>query len=142
VGMTRAKQELHIHYNNKLFNDIRCNDVELIHDSRNYQRSDELVSQLSHKDVFLGFFEGKQEKFINLTAGMKLEIVDNGLVYNDNGRRMLVVQYSKKYRQQMQHYMYMGYNPVSAQIRFVVAWKNKDSQKTCIVVLPDITYVS
>lgn len=140
VGITRAKRELHIHYNNELFSNIKCDGVEFIYDNNNYRSSNELISQLSHRDVFLGFFEGRQKSLINLFGGMELTIEEDGLSYYGNGDRVPVVQYSQRYRQQIQHYREMGYHPVSARIRFVVAWKNKDTQRTNVVVLPDITY--
>ncbi|MGN0317427.1 MAG: RecQ family ATP-dependent DNA helicase [Lachnospira sp.] len=144
VGMTRAKKELHIHFNNDIFESVMCYGVQKYYDNNCYPASEKLISQLSHKDVFLGFYEGKQKSLVNLYGGMELVIQKNGLAYcemrNDKEEFIPVVQYSQKYLQQINHYEKLGYYPVSARIRFVVAWKNKTTQKTNVVILPDITF--
>ena len=48
--------------------------------------------------------------------------------------------FSKKYKGEMQEMKQLGYEPVKAKIRFIVAWKGKDDLKESVIVLADIYY--
>ncbi|MBR6618446.1 MAG: RecQ family ATP-dependent DNA helicase, partial [Oscillospiraceae bacterium] len=54
VGMTRAKKALYIHYNNHAFDDY-AEDVQT--DEIQYPEPSELILQLTHRDVFLDYFD-------------------------------------------------------------------------------------
>ena len=53
VGMTRAKQTLTIHTNGNLFDTLHT--AQHLYDAQAYDEPNEIVLQLSHKDVNLGF---------------------------------------------------------------------------------------
>ena len=59
VGMTRAKKRLFIHTNSNLFNNL--NGARYFTDQRQPGMPEEIMLQLSHKDVFLGFFKGRKQ---------------------------------------------------------------------------------
>ncbi len=95
-----------------------------------------MISQLSHKDIHLGFYSGKQREMLKLYSGMELRIFRDGLWFQ--GEK--VVHFSKKYREDMERFRKMGYDPIGAKIRFVVAWKGKEDSRESVIVLPDIYY--
>ena len=74
VGITRAKNRLFIHTNGDCFNHLSVD--RYLMDQRQYDMPEEIVLQLSHKDVNLGFF--KEKKLVVLV----LRVVDS-LIYYD-----------------------------------------------------------
>lgn len=136
VGITRAKKELYIHCNNGILDGIFTEGMEQMEDRQNYLPSKEMISQLSHKDIHLGFYSGKQREMLKLYSGMELRIFRDGLWFQ--GEK--VVHFSKKYREDMERFRKMGYDPIGAKIRFVVAWKGKEDSRESVIVLPDIYY--
>lgn len=48
VGLTRAKNRLHIHCSNNIFDDLDTQGAERITDDRQYPMPDEMILQLSH----------------------------------------------------------------------------------------------
>jgi ATP-dependent DNA helicase RecQ len=57
VAITRAKQNLTIHTNNKLFENITANNLTVLSDNQEYPSPNTLIKQLSHRDVNLGYFK-------------------------------------------------------------------------------------
>ena len=67
VGITRAKKRLFIHTNGDCFANISA-DQNCI-DQREYAMPEEIVLQLSHKDVYLGFFKEIKREVLALKGG-------------------------------------------------------------------------
>ncbi len=100
---------------------------------------DEIVLQLSHKDVNLGFFKSRKNKILELRAGQKLRF-DNNYLY-DSCTDMAVAQLSQKMQNELRLWAEKGYSVVSATIRFIVAWRPKDApqeEKEHAVLLVDL----
>lgn len=136
VGITRAKKELYVHYNSPCLDTISAPGMERQQDTAVYAPAFDIISQLAHQDVVLSFFKGKQREMLRLYSGMELTVDAKGL-YN-HGQK--VVCFSKKYMEKMAKLNAQGYEPASAKIRFVVAWKGKTDTKECVILLPDIYY--
>lgn len=136
VGITRAKKELYIHYNSQCLDAISADGMERVQDTTAYAPTEEIISQLSHGDVVLSFFKGKQRQMLRLYSGMKLAVDTKGL-YRDGQK---VVCFSRKYVGKMAKLKAKGYEPDSAKIRFVVAWKGRDDTQESVILLPDIYY--
>ena len=64
VGITRAKNRLFIHTNGDCFN--RLSTDRYFVDQRQYDMPEEIVLQLSHKDVYLGFFKERKQEVLGL----------------------------------------------------------------------------
>lgn len=60
VAMTRAKSKLTIHLNGRYLNRIRAENLIMLEDTANYQLREKLAMQLSHRDVWLDYFVGRQ----------------------------------------------------------------------------------
>lgn len=138
VGLTRAKSRLHIHYNNGIFDEFDTAGLEKITDENKYPSPDEMILQLGHKDVFLGFFKDKKNFILRLKSGMKLFVTPNGMnIVTKDGQRE-VLRFSKAFKGQLSELAGRGYVPYKGEIRFITAWTDKEDNTECAVILPDI----
>lgn len=125
VGMTRARKRLFIYTNSTLFDRLPA-DIHQV-DQTPYVFPDEVMLQLSHKDVNLGFFKSRKKDILSLRSGEKLCFANN-LLYVPNNQQP-VAQLSQKMQAELAQWASKGYLVSSATIRFVVAWKPKDAPK-------------
>ncbi len=125
VGITRAKKRLFIHTNSSLF-DIFEVEKRCI-DRAPYEMPNEVVLQLSHKDVNLGFFKTRKSDILALRAGEKLRY-DNCFLYDTMTNRA-VCQLSQKMQSELCIWSEKGYFVSEASIRFIVAWRPKEAPK-------------
>mgnify|MGYP003522264566 FL=1 len=96
VAITRAKKRLFIHTNISVFDHITA-DAKYI-DSKQYEAPEEIVLQLSHKDVNLGFFKNRKNEILTLRGGSTLTYSDHHL-YDANNR--CVVKCANKMKQSL-----------------------------------------
>lgn len=125
VGMTRARKRLFIYTNSTLFDRLPA-DIHQVYQTP-YVFPDEVMLQLSHKDVNLGFFKSRKKEILSLRSGEKLCFANN-LLYVPNNQQP-VAQLSQKMQAELAQWALKGYLVSSATIRFVVAWKPKDAPK-------------
>lgn len=125
VGMTRAKRRLFIHTNSDLFNRLPAD----IHktDNQQYPLPEEIVLQLSHKDVYLDFFKNIKQEVLALQSGDDLILEDNYFLVPSSHRA--VAKLSTNMQTIISTWNEKGYFFHSASVRFVVAWKSKDAPK-------------
>ncbi len=140
VGLTRAKNELYIHCNNNCFDKFNVPDVEKILDSVMYPEPDEIMMQLTHRDVFLGFFKDKKSLIARLISGTVLHLNGNSLFIKTTKATEKVIILSKAYQDKMAEMKKKGYVPYKAKVRFVVAWKDKEDEQECAILLPDVYF--
>ncbi|GHU70395.1 hypothetical protein FACS189413_10690 [Bacteroidia bacterium] len=133
VAITRAKKNLFIHYSGNCFDDIRIESTKIIIDNYHYDKSDEIVYQLSHKGVYLNYFTFVQEKIEKIRAGVNLEINEVGCCYE--GKQIL--KFSNEFAKEITKRNEQNYMPSVAEVRAVVYWKNKEDREVKII-LPDI----
>ena len=141
VGLTRAKCNLYIHCESGLFAPFKylCNEYEV--DNNTYSEPNELVVQLSHKDVFLDFFKNKKKEILSLRSGSSLcyEHDDvRGYDYLKTTDGVRVVSLSKKKQSELAPFLAKGYKVSSATVRYIVAWKGKDDEEESAVILADL----
>lgn len=137
VGITRAKQRLFIHTNGSLFDRMQAD--QKILDQNTYEMPDEIVLQLSYKDVNLGFFKPRKNQILALRSGEPLRF-DNNYLY-DPKTNYAVGQLSQKMQEDLKGWAERGYEVSSATIRFIVAWRQKDApqkEEEHAVLLVDI----
>ena len=125
VGMTRAKRRLFIHTTSTLFDRLPA-DLQRI-DQHPYEMPDEVVLQLSHKDVNLGFFKTRKKEILALRAGEQL-LFNNNYLYALHAN-VPVALLSQRMQADLQAWVERGYNVSGATIRFIVAWRPKDAPK-------------
>lgn len=141
VGMTRAKNNLYIHYNTAYFDKFNIVNTTRNTDYNHYDEPSEITLQLTHKDVVLNFFKDKKELIFKLYSGMKLSVNGSFLSAEINDRDINVVKFSKAFEERISHLQRKGYKPTASIIRFVVAWKSEEDEKEYAVILPDITFI-
>lgn len=137
VGMTRAKRTLAIHTNGNLFDTLKS--AQHLYDAQAYDEPNEIVLQLSHKDVNLGFSKPHKDAILSLRSGMPLTYHDHCLCLPSTGRD--IAQLSIKMKEKLGKWELKGYKVTAARIRFIVAWKSKDAprdEKESAIVLADL----
>lgn len=125
VGITRAKQRLFIHTNSVMFD--RMPSDRKVADQHVYDMPNEIVLQLSHKDVNLGFFKSRKNEILQLRAGGQLRF-DNNYLYDQNKQQPLA-QLSQKMQGELALWAERKYSVSGVVIRFIVAWRPKDAPK-------------
>lgn len=134
VGITRAKNELYIHYNNAIFDEIEADGVEHETDTQDYPEPEELAMQLGIKDVYLDFFIGKKADVFKLKSGDELEIQRDFLYAN--GKKLVIP--SKVVREKLAALRKKGYKLYKSQVGFIVEWVKKETGESAAVILPEI----
>ena len=140
VGLTRAKNRLFIHTNGDLFSNYPIDSIN--NDNKQYPMPEEIVLQLSHKDVFLDFFKNIKQEVLALRSGDPLIYEDSYFLVPSTHRA--VAKLSTNMQDELLNWTKRGYNVHSASVRFVVAWKPKDAPKDepeSAVLLIDMTLV-
>lgn len=125
VGITRAKNRLFIHTNGDYFNHLSTDRYFI--DQQQYDMPEEIVLQLSHKDVYLDFFKERKQEVLALRGGDSL-IYSNFLLYSSLTDKP-VAKLSSKMQGILSEWEERGYKVKSASVRFVMAWKPKDAEK-------------
>ncbi len=125
VGMTRAKNQLFIHTNSDNFSYLRAD--RCLIDQKKYAMPEEIVLQLSHKDVYLEFFKKLKREVLSLRSGDSLNYKDSVLYDIPTDRP--IAKLSVNMQNTLATWERRGYKVKSASVRFIVSWKPKDSPK-------------
>lgn len=125
VGITRAKQRLFIHTDGDIFDGLSVDKYAV--DKNQYPMPEEVVLQLSHKDVYLDFFKNRKMDILSLRGGDSLTYKDYFLFETSNNKP--VARLSSTMQTALSDWKEKGYEVKSASVRFIVAWKPKDSPK-------------
>ena len=137
VAITRAKEYLSIHTTESVFRGMYADLREPC--SKQYGMPSEIVLQLSHKDVNLGFFKNCKHDVLCLRGGDAL-IYDHGALRSAATGRT-VAELSQKMKNELLSWERQGYRVSAAKVRFIVAWRPKEapkSEKETAVLLADI----
>ena len=137
VAMTRAKANLTIHYNGNYLRNISTRGLQSVTDAANYLPPSQLAMQLSHKDVWLDYFDSRQHMVSQLNCGDVLTF-DGETCFNAKG--VAVLKVSKLFKEKIEPIIRKNYLPHSAKVRFMVYWQKEDSDQEIIIVLPEIYF--
>ncbi|NLL68446.1 MAG: ATP-dependent helicase [Clostridiaceae bacterium] len=140
VALTRAKNSLYIHCNTDVFKKYFIGGIINREDTRDYDDPLEISLQLSHKDVVLNYFKDKKETILKLRSSCKLGISDSYLSAEVNGRTVRVVKFSKAFSEKLEHLANKGYEPVSANIAYIVAWQGEEDADESAIILPVVRF--
>ena len=125
VGMTRAKNRLFVHTNGPCFDHLTS--AQHIECQEQYPIPEEIVLQLSHRDVFLGYFKERKKEVLTLQAGDTLDYSNSVFYSTTTGRP--IAKLSANMLSKLKDWENKGYQIVSSTVRFIVAWKPKDAPK-------------
>ena len=95
---------------------------------RQYDMPDEIVLQLSHKDVFLEYARNLKNEVLALRSGDAL--LYKGDVFYDVKTNKPVAQVSARMKATIFYWEEKGYVVRSASVRFIVAWRPKDAKRS------------
>jgi ATP-dependent DNA helicase RecQ len=137
VAITRAKTNLTIHYNGHYLSNIVVNNLTYSNDHFIYPAPQYVSYLLSHRDVKLGYFAFVQHRMKNLFSGNSLLIHSNDLA---NANNELVIQFSNKFAKSLEDLQRKGYKPDTAEVNFLVYWKDPESGKEVTVILPELSF--
>ncbi len=137
VAMTRAKNTLVIHYNGNYFESIKTDNLERRFCKESYPQPSEFPLALSHKDVWLGYFQNCQRQLESLTSGDALIVDNEGCIDSDKKR---VLKFSKHFIKKLAAMKESKYEPKSAKVRHIVYWKNENDEKEIKILLPEIYF--
>lgn len=137
VGITRAKHNLYIHANGGVFEGI--NHCQRVTDTQQYAVPEEIVLQLSHKDVYLDYFKYSKQEVLALRGGDELLYNAPYLYCAQTGKA--IAQLSQGMMAKLAKWETRGYHVTAASVRFIVAWKSKNAakdEKELAVILADL----
>ena len=146
VGMTRAKNNLSVHFDNAdIFTDEVSRSV-MVGDESVYGAPEEVLMQLSPRDVVLDVFKGNQNLLWNLHSGTRLELDGDYLSAEVGGYRKKILKFSASFREKLAKMASKGYSPVEAKVRFQVFWRYEDQveghlepvRREIMLILPDL----
>ena len=135
VAMTRARQNLTIHYNGSWLNNLDIPGLTYTEDHQTWQEPEELIIQLTLKDVWLDYFIDRQRQVNQLVTGDLLKIRGNELL---DGEGLSLVRYSGSFSQQLEKYRKLGYEMHSAKVSFILYWQKEGTKKEIKMVLPEL----
>ena len=144
VAITRARRRLFIHTGMEMFARLHA-DQHIINQNK-YEMPDEIVIQLSHKDINLGALKSHKREILALRAGAPLHF-DNNYLYSgkpdtSGNAYMPLCQMSMKMQTELAQWAEKHYTVTHAEVRFIVAWRPKEApkdEKEHAVLLADLT---
>ena len=137
VALTRAREELSVHYYGSFMAVAPVPGAVYQQDTKLWPEPNEIVLHLGHKDVILNFFKGKKSQNLSLRSGDPLTA--DGSYLSNNGRR--IIKFSHKCQEQLVGLAKRGYAVQNAEIRFIVAWKGEHDTEETAIVLPTLYLV-
>lgn len=135
VAITRAKNNLHIHYNSNYLQSLSAEELSYRNNNQHYPEPGHLTLLLGHRDVQLGYFDYVQQRMQGLFSGSPLTITNEGLA---NAANQLLVKYSTKCKQTLETYFQKGYQLKSASVNCMVYWYSEATTKESKIVLPEL----
>lgn len=131
VALTRAKNNLFIHCNTTIFENIlpELKSVNKVVDRKEYAEPSELLILLTHKDVNLGHFIDKKETVKKLKSGDKIKLENYFIFVEIEGSWVQIARLSKSRVEMIQKLQAKEYQAVDGTIQFIVSWKPKNEIK-------------
>jgi len=138
VAMTRAKDNLTIHYNGKYFDNFFAENLNHFEDNIEYDEPNLISLQLTHHDVKLGYFIFSRSIIEKLTAGQKL-MPDKDGCKNSQGKPVL--KFSKLFQEKIDDFENRDYKLNEAKVKFILYWFDKESAEERLIVLPEVNFI-
>lgn len=138
VGLTRAKNNLYVHYNRDVFDNIPSSLCRLKLDSKLYPEAQDIAISLSFRDVFINYFSSIQETILQILPGDKLIFKESGLYIILDQKEYKVIAFSKKFKEKLQSLLDKGYKPVSGKVLYRVLYKKQDEDVSFEILLPEV----
>jgi ATP-dependent DNA helicase RecQ len=138
VAMTRAKKNLTIHLNGDYLNTFQTAGMERVVNINTFQPLKGLVLHLTHKDLYLGYFEYIQKRVNLLNSGDPITVSDEGCK-NEKGE--LVLKFSKRFLERLDEIKASGFELKEARVNFIVHWTDDTKKNEVKIVLPELHFI-
>ncbi len=138
VAITRTKTNLEIHYNGDYLKGISAEDLQTNKDNTVYSEPEQIVLQLTHREVNLGHFENVQNEINSINSGTLLKIGVDSL---NNAAGVKVIKYSMGFVKTIEEKIRKGYKISAARVNFKVYWLNQKTSTEIKIILPEITLI-
>lgn len=138
VAITRAKAALQVHYTGNYLRSFSAENLIYTEDNNPYPEPQQIVLYLTHRDVYLGYFEFVQRRLDGLVSGATLIVTEQGLC---NQQQEQVVKYSRQFADTLNGYFDKGFHIARAKVNFMVYWKDEEKEKEVLVLLPRLLLV-
>ncbi len=135
VAITRPKNNLSIHCNGDYLRSIKAEGFVYKNDQEVYPEPEQIVLQLTHKEVILDHFINFQNSIDRLRSGNLLILRQDGL----GNTRETIIRFSKRFRELLESKGQKGYKLSAAKINFIVHWKKPETDLEIKIILPEIT---
>ena len=135
VGMTRAKSRLSIHYRGNYLDSITAPALEKLTVDSIQEDQKLLILHLGLRDVNLGFSTYRQKAIHALRTGEMLQVVDSDCL---NSQGKAVLRFSQAFQQNLLGFEQKGYVIQDVRVNWLVYWKNPETEKEVLVVLPEV----
>ena len=137
VAVTRAKRNLMVYLNSGILDDLSGDAFEWIHDQNVYAEPEGFEKQLSHENLYLGYFPFVQHRLEALRAGDRLSFAADGCL---NAKGEKVLKFSLGFLKELDRCFAKGYEVKEVYINFMVFWKGKESNIPVQIILPGIKF--
>jgi len=137
VAMTRAKQNLTVHLNSNYLENLYAGNLERIDDRKEYYLPNEMVMELTHKDVWLDYFINKQDIVSQLMSGDELIVRGKECV---NSKGQIVLYFSRQLNKKIDTLESKKYMLRSAKVNFIVYWQKEGDAKEVKIILPELHF--
>lgn len=137
VAMTRAKQNLVIHYNGQYLHQIKTENMETIENKETYQPPDTIAMHLTHKDIWLDYFIRRQYAISKLVSGDSL-VYDEDKLVTEKGRPVL--KFSNPFKAQIEAMKQKGFELKEARVNYILYWKKEETNEEIKIILPEILF--
>ena len=137
VAMTRAKQNLTIHFDGNYLDNIAVDNLVRTENEESYLPPNQLAMHLTHRDIQLWYFEFIQHRLTALISGDVLTINAEGCT---NMKGELVLKFSKQFLEVIISVQNKGYQLKEARVNFIVYWKKPDEEKEFKIILPELYF--
>ena len=138
VAITRAKKNLYIYTSFGCFEGDKSF-AQFSFDTEDYPMPEEVLLQLTHKDVVLNYFKSRKRLVLSLRGGDILEFREG--YFFIPGTQKPVAKVSARMQENLDFWISKDYSVFESSVRFIVAWRAKDApkdQEETAVLLPEI----
>jgi ATP-dependent DNA helicase RecQ len=139
VALTRAKSNLFVFTNTKLFQQFSSDDYHIFNDMHHYPEPDQVSIYMHHEDVYLEFSKNDGNKILidTIHSGEPLKISpDHKFFYTSDNSR--VCKMSTRGWEKLEAWSENGFKVKDAEAEYVVRWYKKEDDKSYPVVLPKV----
>jgi len=135
VALTRAKNTLIVHMNSNFLDYISVENLQHFWDKGIYSQPNEVIIDLTYKDVWLDYFISRQHLISQLMSGDTL-VINGNECQNTNGQPVL--KFSQQFVKRIESMNKLHYTLKAAKVNFVIYWRKEGEESDVKIILPEL----